>query len=402
MYAKFNGRFPSQNYLLFLDGDNIRGKSGFLLGKEDLMRRATHWSNVMENTHNLVLIYDHGPKHMAHLLEEEGIVTIFSGPGRTADDVIANAIKWCQAYGSNAIVVTADSGLKGRCKKNMVPSSACDMVTIDSNTFIDMLDSIGYENVDDDYDDHVGESNDYVGNSMMNSSTNTYLRIDDKIESYLDEIDFNEVKDIKEDIDIQVALARKRLSLQNQLSSLHKLISNNRGKKRTKKLKMRRDELNARLHRISYKENMTSEKISSNPDNDYLASYLKSKHNSRKRSKERREEETWERVVLAERLHCDLMQRSLVLVRGTDSKQDEAENLIHERSDEISDSVPTASVDNQPNLPFDPEWTNECEQWKDLRLVDSRRQLLQRNEVIERWPHFMLSYCVHINSMEVA
>ena len=399
MYAKFNGRFPSLNYLVFLDGDNIRGKSGFLMGKEDLLKRATNWSKVMKNTQNLVLIYDHGPQYAAHLLKEEGIAIIFSGPGRTADDVIAGAIKWCQLHESHAIVVTADSGLKSRCKKNAKPSCNCEVVTLDSNTFIDMLDSIGEE----DRNVHVQSGNSdidiYMTNHLWNSNHG-----DDKIESTLEQIDFNEVKGTKENIDAQVALARKRLSLQNQLTSLNKLISNNRGKKKTKKLKLRRDELNRRLHRISHREYITSERISSNPDNDYLASYLKGKHEELKVSKERREEETWERVVLAERLHYDLIQRSLVLTEEAITTKDEngphSIQLPAQRS-----KTPTSTYDGSGKVAYSFN-ENKNDDERDQRLGSmeligiKERQVLHKNEEYDKWSYSMLKYCVHVNSEE--
>lgn len=387
MHAKFNGRF-GENYLLFLDGDNIRGKSGFLLGKEDLVKHVTRWSRVMENAQNMALIYDHGPQHMAHLLEEEGIAIVFSGPGRTADDVIANAIQWCQTNNSSAIVVTADSGLKGRCKKNIAPSSTCDVVTIDSNTFIDMLESIENEDVDL----HKNKHDD-----------------DEEEEVYLNEIDFDEVKGVKEDIDIQVALARKRLSLQNQLVSLNKLISNNKGTKKTKKLKLRREELSGRLHRITFKENITSDKVSSNPDNDYLATYLQSKHNQRKYSKERRGEETWERVVLAERMHCELFQRSLVVANAKEDAN--VKKIIQQEQQQVNlePELESSSIDRRDEEDEVAGDSLQCskdkyekQKSKHLKLLDVREEqpiTATQVEKMAQWSRPLLNYCININSM---
>ena len=71
-------------------------------------------------------VYDHGPTYCAHLLKEEGnsiilyidkfidllnfhlgLCCVFSGPAKTADDIIASAVKWCQTNEYNAFLVVS-------------------------------------------------------------------------------------------------------------------------------------------------------------------------------------------------------------------------------------------------------------------------------------------------------
>ena len=376
MQAKFNNRFEvGANFLLFLDGDNIRGKSGFVWSKEDLLRRTVLWSKRLDITDKVALIFDHGPKYTAHLLHDEGLSCVFSGPGRTADDVIASSVKWCQEEGVHSFVITADSGLKSRCKKNMRPSSGCEVISVDSNTFVDMLESIEPDGL---------EKTEYIGNNS------------DKIESYLDDMNENfnldGVDEVKQDINTQVALAKKRKSIQNQLISLNKLIGNNKGRKKVRKLKLRREELMARLDRISFVCHRTTGKITeSAPETKFLAFYLK---NQNKLHSKRRVEATWERVVLAEQFHSELLLRSSVLTENVVNVDNVAQgrNVCIER--EYENISTAARKEERCEEIIEHEQENSVDQ-DSIFLSHHNRQFSLKPVP---WSPMLQNYCIHLNS----
>ena len=299
MRARFD-RFPDKDFLCLLDGDNIRGKSGFRLSKEELFHRASVWCEAVGVRDKTVLFFDHGPMQYVHLPIDinNSIAVSFSGPGKTADDVIVNAAKWCQQKEQNVLVVTADAGLKGRCKQLFFPRAENkEIVSLDSETFVDMLDSLPAT-----FFDEV-----FIQSEKGND-----------IADYLDDIDTSDVLRTKEGIDAQVALARREMSLRKQLHNLQSNLDRNKANNRNRKLKQQRSELQARLDRVS-----AAARISANTavgDNNartsnatamqLVAAHLKAKAVSAQNGNTRRIEETWERVVLAERFHSDLLQRT--------------------------------------------------------------------------------------------
>ena len=97
---------------VIVDGDNVRGKSGFAVSHMELVRAASLWGNQRGLEGRLVVCIDHGSAADAWYLSELGLAVCFAGPVGTADDLIARAVP-CFA---NAIVITADAGLAKRCR----------------------------------------------------------------------------------------------------------------------------------------------------------------------------------------------------------------------------------------------------------------------------------------------
>ena len=97
---------------VIVDGDNVRGKSGFAVSHMELIRAASLWGNQRGLEGRLVVCIDHGSAADAWYLSELGLAVCFAGPVGTADDLIARAVP-CFA---NAIVITADAGLAKRCR----------------------------------------------------------------------------------------------------------------------------------------------------------------------------------------------------------------------------------------------------------------------------------------------
>lgn len=297
MRSRFD-RFPDRDFLCLFDGDNIRGKSGFRISKEELLYRVTVWSMSVGIADKAVLFFDHGPSHYAHLLPyNQSIAVVFSGPGKSADDVIVGATKWCQLNEQNVLVVTADAGLKGRCKSLFFPRSENKQIaSLDSETFVEMLESMSWPD-----------------EPSLKSDENN-------IAEYLDFLDSPDLSKTKDAINAEVALARKEISLRNQLHNLQNNLDRNKGNKRNRKMKQQRSELQARLGRVkgaarSCNSVGMDNAIITNADSNtnmtamqLLAAHLTSKSLRERNVDQRvkRIEETWERVVLAERLHFDL------------------------------------------------------------------------------------------------
>jgi len=94
--------------LILLDGDNIRGKSGFRWSKESLYCKVHQFVERAQLKNRVILLYDHGPQHYGHKIH--GFTCLFGGSGRTADDVISKAVQWCSIRNCSTLVVTSDSG----------------------------------------------------------------------------------------------------------------------------------------------------------------------------------------------------------------------------------------------------------------------------------------------------
>jgi len=88
--------------------------------------------------------------------------------------------------------VTSDSGLKGRCKRQVIPSSGCDVVSISSETFVEMIDSCSFP-------------------SSESSSAGKDDADGEYIAKYLDGLESTVLDQVKGDIDAQVALARQEM-----------------------------------------------------------------------------------------------------------------------------------------------------------------------------------------------
>lgn len=104
--------------ILVIDGDNARGKSGFSLSHEALLVRTVRWG-VRRGLHGrIVHLVDHGAApDVLHLPRLGGVCVSFSGPAATADDVAVRDIPHLQREGHDVMLVTADSGLIARCRR---------------------------------------------------------------------------------------------------------------------------------------------------------------------------------------------------------------------------------------------------------------------------------------------
>ena len=136
-------QFASGAGTVIVDGDNVRGKSGFSVSHMELVRATSIWADQRGLEGRLVVCIDHGSSADAWYLSELGVAVCFAwlgfgfglgfglvlglapnpnpspdqvcfaGPVGTADDLIANRAVPCFAH---ALVITADAGLAKRCR----------------------------------------------------------------------------------------------------------------------------------------------------------------------------------------------------------------------------------------------------------------------------------------------
>lgn len=104
--------------------ENVRGKSGFKLTHENLIKSSQIWAKKYGLEGHVSLIVDHGRTANGYYLKDNNNNTqshlsiIFSGEGMKADDVIVRDVKFChEQLLRDLIVVTADSELIKRCKR---------------------------------------------------------------------------------------------------------------------------------------------------------------------------------------------------------------------------------------------------------------------------------------------
>lgn len=109
--ALTNPRNQKSNYeeILVIDGDNVRGKSGWAWNAADLASEVARWSDQ-----KTILFLDHGEMRQAFSLTPECSLA-FAGPESTADDAIVDAVDWLLGSTSLSVaVVTSDYGLRAR------------------------------------------------------------------------------------------------------------------------------------------------------------------------------------------------------------------------------------------------------------------------------------------------
>jgi len=95
---------------LFMDFENVRGKSKFELSHLQLLQQTWKWTQY----HKLPMIFivDHGSIAKGYCLGNQNLGIVFGGQRLKADDIIARDV----TYGNNVLVITADRELMSRCR----------------------------------------------------------------------------------------------------------------------------------------------------------------------------------------------------------------------------------------------------------------------------------------------
>lgn len=100
-----------------IDVENVRGKSGFRLDHAALLAATAQWTANYNLHGRVVLVVDHGDAHQGMYLRRHGMAVVFAGRRQKADDVLARDVGYFSAVQRrDSIVVTADGGLRQRCR----------------------------------------------------------------------------------------------------------------------------------------------------------------------------------------------------------------------------------------------------------------------------------------------
>ena len=121
-----------------IDAENVRGKSGFRLNHNALLAATAEWTNAHKLRGRVVLVVDHGSSHQGMYLKRHGMAVVFAGPNQKADDVLARDVGyWSAVQRRDSIVVTADGGLRKRCRQKAHSSRRLHLVQ--PHSFIESL-----------------------------------------------------------------------------------------------------------------------------------------------------------------------------------------------------------------------------------------------------------------------
>ena len=66
------------NALVWIDVENVRGKSGFELSHMDVINKVTLWAQVHDLVGKVTLVVDHGTVKSGYWLEDRGLAVVFA------------------------------------------------------------------------------------------------------------------------------------------------------------------------------------------------------------------------------------------------------------------------------------------------------------------------------------
>ena len=298
------------NAMIIVDGDNVRGKTKFSASKEQLCKDLDTLVISTGIDNRVVLMYDHGNEHEAFIFGS--LAVCFSGPGRTADDVIARDVVWFQRrFNCPIVVVTADTGLKTRCYQGGRITGQL-VTIIDSTLFVELLGSTIA---------NTPVENRAPSAAYSDISNKGVPMNEDKPQAILS------VEAMRPFTTERMNVLRRELGVRNQIRSIEKFVKGGCGKKKMGKLQKRAAELDARLKKVISAESVSlgatlEDAMKMSPEfqeagYNALISMLRA-------GSTRGREETWERVLLAERFRNTLLATTLAT-----AYQSQTDNNVH-------------------------------------------------------------------------
>jgi Icc-related predicted phosphoesterase len=309
------------NAMVWIDVENVRGKSGFELSHMDLLEQATIWTKHHGLEGKVNLVVDHGTVTCGYWLKDRGLSVCFAGPRQKADDVISQDVS---LFGTS-IVVTADNELQQRCRR----SARHSLHIMPPNKFLDDLDQTmsfqaGQEQlekfVNQKEEEVTGQSNEEDEDIEMEGDERALLSSDDQI--------------LLGNMDAEIRLGGQLLEAQAMLFG-KKTMTHKRKKKIEKRIQNIKDKLARKgpstLDRVTALLSAPSSSIFNFVNGDGSDDMLQKEQNvilSRWleiRNKSPRREQTGDRVILAERLRRHLID-SGEASKDMDSEEDNDED----------------------------------------------------------------------------
>jgi hypothetical protein len=309
--------------ILWIDLENVRGKTGFDWSHEHVLDLTARWSRY-HNTVNVVVVADHGSRSQAVWDTQRDLAVVFSGDVfPKADDVLARHVgldfllmerrnttnpastSGLDIGGGHSVIVTADNELQTRCRRACKHSS---YHIVDPTKFVEELEAmaelISEEEEEEEENSASSQEFEESGDDGNDNSLQEQLQM-----GQLDE----EIRLRAQILDVQVLLGRGK-------NVRKKNVTN----KRRKKLQSRLDNLQHQLVRrgpslLDQVTSLDNQDVGffGGDDSDSSSTILKSherelilKRWNEIQHRSRRKEQTGDRVVLAEQLRRQLSDSS--------------------------------------------------------------------------------------------
>eukprot|EP01041_Mallomonas_annulata_P006063 gene6063-12227_t len=275
--------------VVMVDGDNVRGKTKFSLTKEHLCDAVIMWAKQQSIQDRVVIFFDHADEHEAFLLNG-GSAIVFSGPKRSADDIISRDVSWFhQTLQRNVVVITEDQELRSRCRKSS--TSTCSVSIIASPAFVEILTDMASKNSE-------------VDATLTVSTPNQHILV---------EPTGDELKDLV----MQANLIQVEHQLQQKITTVKSQIKRSSRKKLTP-LKAKLLSLQTQVDKIAQTSKLVQEELINNDNSTQTAiNPIESEDSFQSRATEIllklltknkvwEPEQTWERIILAENFRRNL------------------------------------------------------------------------------------------------
>jgi hypothetical protein len=273
-------------------------------------------------------MYDHGNEHEAFLYGS--LAVCFSGPGRTADDVIARDLVWFQRrFDCSVLVVTADTGLKTRCFQGGRITGQ-DVTIVDSTLFVELLGST-----------IASMSENATASSSYSDISNVGVPVNEETPTAI--LSVEAMRPFTAD---RMNVLRRELGVRNQIRSIEKFVKGGCGKKKMVKLQKRAAELDKRLKKVISEESISlgatlDEAIKMSPE--FQEAGYNALVGMLRAGSTRGREETWERVLLAERFRNTLLANQISKKFDTDASIGSSNmTSIESGSPQVTDDQATA------------------------------------------------------------
>ena len=367
----------STNTIIIVDGDNVRGKTKFSASKEQLCRDLDSFVSLSGIDGRVVLMYDHGNEHEAFLFGS--LAVCFSGPGRTADDVIARDLVWFQRrFNCSVVVVTADTGLKTRCfQGGRITGNHVSIV--DSTQFVELL-----------------------GSTLLSTPVNTSASEDTAYSNPSNiGVPLNEeipqailsVEALRPFTSERMNVLRRELGVRNQIRSIEKFVKGGCGKKKMVKLQKRAAELDKRLKKVITEESVSlgatlDEAMKMSPE--FQEAGYNALVGMLRVGSTRGREETWERVLLAERFRNTLLANRIAALNSSmctsvvgDQLEMKPEDGTVTEADINSVTITDADSDSDSPVPY----LGTLERTLETYITEINRNFSKTNSTFEllRW-----------------
>ena len=284
------------NGAVWVDVENVRGKSGFGLAHTEALSKTCLWAKHHELQGKVIFVVDHGSMKAGYYLRDNDIAVAFAGPNEKADDIIANGV----GLFGKSIVITADGELQSRCRR----SAGSDLHIMAPQKFLDDLEEVYLKS----------EASQLPNADESNQTSN--LSLEDKVT--LGKLD-DEIRIRSQLLDAEIQLGKG------------KKATNKKRKKLQSKIDKLREQL--RLRGPSVLDSVTSLEPSFSLNESPMERKAQDLLLSRWReiqSRSSRREQTGDRIVYAERLRRQILEFDDTITEFSESDKDSTSKLFVE------------------------------------------------------------------------